>query len=159
MWIKSLVGDEQIFYAQLRRGIMTAQEKDAMAVALVDVRREAASANGPPDAMRDRRALRKRALAARHQLKRARKSHALGEIGPGELVEMKARVRERDVAYGLQQFRILCQRAFLPFPFICWRGRRRAWVSIRIGFGREVWAHAARLRAPGRRSNLERRPW
>ena len=101
MWIKSLVGDEQIFQAQLRRGVMNAQEKDAMAAALVEARREAASANGPPDAMRDRRALRKRALAARHQLKRARKSYALGEIGPGDVVEMEARVRERDVAYGL----------------------------------------------------------
>ena len=151
VWIKSLVGDEQIFYAQLRRGVMNAQEKDAMAVALVEARREAASANGPPDAMEDRMALRESAVAARQELKRARKSHALGEIGPGELVEMEARVRERDVAYGLQQFRILCRRAFLPSPFICWRGRLRAWVWIRFGFGREVWASCGALTRAGKK--------
>ena len=51
VWIKSLVGDEQIFYAQLRHGVMNTQEKDAFMAALVEVRREAASANGPPDAV------------------------------------------------------------------------------------------------------------
>ena len=54
-------------------------------------------------------------------------------------------MRERDVAYGLQQFRILCQRAFLPPPFICWRGRLRSWVWIRFGFGREVWTSCGAL--------------
>ena len=60
-------------------------------------------------------------------------------------------MRERDVAYGLQQFRILCRRAFLPSPFICWRGRLRAWVWIRFGFGREVWASCGALTRAGKK--------
>ena len=75
VWIKSLTGDKQLFHSQLRYGTMGVEDRGAVAKALILTRIEVHSSPAQCKLKHLRESLRRDAVAARQDLKRARKHY------------------------------------------------------------------------------------